>query len=558
MHRFANLVCAISVLGTQVASGAVPVGLNGVSRVEFPDAVVDIERWAHPSGDRLVALTADGVYAVDPVSNTVTRWLEVGGNSLASAGEHVYVCGNNGLTKLHNSTATVVWEGSCDELALGATIWVQSGTELIGLGWTDYQQTERIAVEPGFGWSLAGDRIVQWRSDPGELRVHGPAGAMTFTPDHSVKSLVQGFGGLRWLGGDGRILADPALGTVPLEPPADRLIALDDDGQSYAAVYLESRAIGLLDSQGSGTVLLPTMVSPERVVPGDFDHDGCLDFMVVAGEASWIQTRCQAAPTGTTEVPSPEAVGLLLADEWFTHDLTLGEPVELQVEASAGTTHSLDGLPPGLAFEDGMVVGVPESQGMYAVTAMISGHEGGGAAAGFTLRVVGDGLVEADTYIVPAPSQKRTRPDCVMGIGAMMGLASARTDWFNLTGEPYWFGSPTVSALCGRPTEKKLRFVYGADSSPTAMISDGQLKLIMGTAGLHLGTPRVGAGVFASLGLVSVATGVRVVWMPVESKRNMPHGVEFRAAWLPATPDAGEFGISYSWQVWKRTPKEKR
>jgi hypothetical protein len=490
------------------------------------------------------------------VANTVTQWLEVGGNSIESVGEHVYVCGPEGLTKLHKTTATRVWEGACDGLALGATIWLQSGDELIGLGWTGYQETHRIPLPPGYEWSLAGDRLVQWRSEPAELRVQGPAGVVTISPDHSVSSLVDGVGDLQWLGDEGTLLGDANLGVVTLDPPADRLIALDWEGVSYAAVYSESRAIGLLDRQGKGSVLLPTMVRPEQVVAGDFDRDGCIDFVVVGDEAAWVQTRCEAV--AVAPAPSPISAGLILTDEWITRDLAQGESVELRIEAAAGGILSLDGLPAGLEFVSGLLTGTPENPGIYTVTAVISEEGGGVRAAGFSLRVVGDSPLEAATYATAAAPKQPNKTDCVMGLGIMMGWASARTDWFNLTGAPTVFGSPTVSLLCGRASEKKLTFVYGADSSPTALISAGQLKLLMGTAGVHIGTPRVGAGLFASLGLLSVATGVRLIWMPKETKREMPYGLELRAAWLAATPDAGEFSVSYSWQLGKRSPKIKR
>lgn len=560
MLRSARLFFLLMAMGPTAVHGAAPVGLQGVSQISLPEGVVELEVWAHPDGDRLVALTAEAIYAVSPVENTSTLWMELGGNDLGSVGEHVYICGPTGLTKLHKTSRTRVWEGGCEGLELGASLWLQSGGELIALGWTGYQELRRLPLEEGYSWGLTGGDPVQWRGEPSEIRVHSEIGLTTINPEKPIKTVISGSSTLKWLLSDGGALVDSKDGILSLEPAADQLLLLEDREIPYVAVYEESRAIGLLSSGGATLALLPTMTKPDRVVAGDFDHDGCLDFVVSGSKAAWVQGRCEPQAAAALSSDSKSIETLILGDDWSTHELEPGEKVELRLEVSEGELLSASGLPAGVGFADGILRGSVDVTGTYMVTVMVSDLDGGISARGFSLRVGGSELVEAVAVVPEKRGKKNKAPgqECFLGVGAMIGMASARTDWLNLTGEPRVFGSPTVSFLCGRETDKKLSFVYGADSTPTALISEGQLKLAMGTVGMQLGSAKLGAGLYVSLGLVSVATGARVVWLPAETKRGARHGVELRVGWLAATPDAGEISVAYSWQLGKRSRKDKR
>jgi hypothetical protein len=546
-------------LGAPTAFGATPVGLQGVSQLTLPDDVVALEVWSHPDGDRLVALTADSIYAVDAVSNTSTHWLDVGGVALRTAGEQVYVCGPSGLRKLHNTSASPVWEGVCERVELGASIWLQTAGELIALGWSDYQELSRQPLEEEMSWGLVGGHPAQWRGDPASIQLQSAIGQTTISPTEPLKTVISGAASLKWLAADGASLIDSVEGALSLEPAVDHLLLLENQQLPYAAVYVESRAIGLLDADGKSQVLLPTMSRPDRVVAGDFNHDGCLDFVVSGKAASWVQGRCESEAAVSAKRLEEAIETLDLGQDWFTHDLPLGGEVRLRLAVSEGEILSVTGLPPSIVFREGNLEGKAQDIGVYTITAMVADPNGGFSARGFNLRIGG---AEAVAAALPRPSAvekpKKKGPDCLMGVGVMLGMASARTDWLNLTGEPKGFGSPTVSLMCGRTTEKKLRFIYGADSTPTALISDGQLKLAMGTVGVHLGSPTLGAGLYASLGLVSASTGLRVLWLPATTKRGRPHGLDLRLGWLAATPDAGEVSAAYTWQLGKRPKKEER
>ena len=190
----------------KVSQAAPPLSLKGVVGLPTPDAFVALEVWRHPSGDRLVALTDEAVYAIDPAEQTffeMARWGRAGARLRGGAGFIVVA-----KTVFHDSMRLVQnWCGKdCRAIVLAASIWVQSGDLLVRLGWTAFQEQERVRLEVGEQWAIVADQLVRWRRDPPQIRTRTEHGDLRATLSQPPRKLVSNSVDARWLLDDGRTI----------------------------------------------------------------------------------------------------------------------------------------------------------------------------------------------------------------------------------------------------------------------------------------------------------------------------------------------------------------
>lgn len=104
--------------------------------------------------------------------------------------------------------------------------------------------------------------------------------------------------------------------------------------------------------------------------------------------------------------------------------------------------------------------------------------------------------------------------------------------------------SPAATGGIERGTGR-FRYYIGADSAPLYnWVGDAAgIHLAMATAGFTIGSDRLRAGPFASLGLLGAGAGLRAVWTPFESRTGKLTGFEGRLTWF--FPNAGHAGLYY-------------
>jgi len=92
---------------------------------------------------------------------------------------------------------------------------------------------------------------------------------------------------------------------------------------------------------------------------------------------------------------------------------------------------------------------------------------------------------------------------------------------------------------------KRIRSYFGADSAPLfAWVGDtGGIHLAMATGGFSIGSDRLRAGPFASIGLLGAGAGLRAVFTPFESRAGKLTGFEGRLTWF--APQAGHASLYY-------------
>ena len=560
----AFLCCSLLFACPKVSQAAPPLSLKGVVGLPTPDAFVALEVWRHPSGDRLVALTDEAVYAIDPAEQTFSKWLDGGGRALASEGEQVYRCSENGVSRLDVAGAELVWKGDCRAIVLAASIWVQSGDSLVRLGWTAFQEQERVRLEVGEQWAIVADQLVRWRRDPPQIRTRTEHGDLRATLSQPPRKLVSNSVDARWLLDDGRTIIGASLQSRTLASEVDALVRLPDYPDWSLGVLLDNRALRLIDEQGDGDVLLPTLARPEEVALADLDKDGCVDLVVWGDEAAWVKLRCMVPQSAGPTVPSQSknvasANGsddsVLISSEWVAKTYEVAKPMRLELRANGTIAIDPAVIPPGVRFTDGRLEGTPTTAGLYPITATVKAADGAISAGGLSLEIVGaDGVLPAP----PPPVVREPRTQCLLSTGVLVGTGSAQVDWTNLTGQRTVFGSPTFSLLCSDRRGPKFRLLYGGETAPTAVISDDEVKALLVTGVVHYGATDEGIGLYASGGALSLSAGLRVVkQIGSPSQQGRMRGIELRVGWLPATVGAVEFSAAYTWKMGRRYRKKR-
>lgn len=93
---------------------------------------------------------------------------------------------------------------------------------------------------------------------------------------------------------------------------------------------------------------------------------------------------------------------------------------------------------------------------------------------------------------------------------------------------------------------RRIRSYFGADSAPLFSWlgqNTGGIHLVMATAGFTIGSDRLRAGPFASLGLLGIGGGVRAVFTPFAGRTGKLTGFEGRLTWF--YPNAAHAGLYY-------------
>lgn len=94
---------------------------------------------------------------------------------------------------------------------------------------------------------------------------------------------------------------------------------------------------------------------------------------------------------------------------------------------------------------------------------------------------------------------------------------------------------------------KRIRSYFGADSAPLFAWVAGEnasgIHLALASAGFSIGSERLRAGPFATLGLLAAGAGVRAVFTPFESRLGKLTGFEGRITWF--APQAAHAGLYY-------------
>ena len=549
----------------------------------IPDEVTDIEMGELHGEVVLTILTPTEVSLFRFASGKVTATKGVGGQQLllhdldGNGQNELLLCTSEGVQLMRGTLeafgdALLLAAGPCDALVAiddgGVTALAIAGEEGVKivrpidgvLSFTDWPTPSPVDL-----LAAKGKRLIATMVGSNQIFERTALGPVTYPTGGAVGSLTMGPDGWTWTIADQPLLHNTSFKPLELSQVPTSLASADLDSNGVLELVLGyDKQIAIIDGEEETTY--PAIHQPAHLSIADIDGDSCPDIAIAEnGAGALLIGDCGAEPIPTeplqlvteAKVPAIEpSERILLGQEWMEVAVPRGESIAIRLVDAQGWTSRFDalGLPPGLAISNDILHGTIEEPGDYRVTVTLYDDDVPRVpASGFTIHIA-EASEEGSGIKVSSPEKQRKYTffsirSCMAGVGGAAGLAADQGEWANMSNGYSLAGSPAFSVVCSGGGQT-VRWLGGVDTAPIFVFPyGGSAHVLMGILGMEVGNDTAAIGPYASAGLVMATVGLRGVWTPYTSKRGRRHGIDIRAAWIPAQGQAFQAMVLYTWSL---------